>query len=275
MNALDPLQRTTVVPRASLDFSLRAGSAAVDRGVVIPQRDGRLHRFLARPGRTRTRCRAAAVRTALYAALAVTGHPSAASHETKNQIDGFVSAAAATSRSPTRVRSAHADRTPFECEEPSMHTRAVFRWFCLVIAVAWSSAALAAAAPKGAPKGAALAIGLASELRSIDPHRAATPGDDAVAAHVFESLVPLRSRPDARARIGVDAAGRHDVAVHAAARCRLQRRHGADGRRRGRIGAPRAAVGQRALRRRSGCVDGRGRRPAPTCGCTRRRTTSS
>jgi hypothetical protein len=37
LNAQDPVQRTTVVPRAGLDFSLRAGAnAAVDRGVVIP-----------------------------------------------------------------------------------------------------------------------------------------------------------------------------------------------------------------------------------------------
>ena len=36
MNAQDPVNRTTVVPRTGLDFSLRAGSAAVDRGVFIP-----------------------------------------------------------------------------------------------------------------------------------------------------------------------------------------------------------------------------------------------
>jgi len=37
MNAQDAVQRTTVVPREGLDFSLRGGAnAAVDRGVVIP-----------------------------------------------------------------------------------------------------------------------------------------------------------------------------------------------------------------------------------------------
>jgi hypothetical protein len=36
LNAQDPVQRTTVFPREGLDFSLRAGSAAVDRGVHIP-----------------------------------------------------------------------------------------------------------------------------------------------------------------------------------------------------------------------------------------------
>jgi len=37
LNAQDPVQRTTVYPRAGLDFSLRGGpNAAVDRGVVIP-----------------------------------------------------------------------------------------------------------------------------------------------------------------------------------------------------------------------------------------------
>jgi hypothetical protein len=36
LNAQDPVQRTTVYPRAGLDFTLRPGSAAVDRGMVIP-----------------------------------------------------------------------------------------------------------------------------------------------------------------------------------------------------------------------------------------------
>jgi ABC-type oligopeptide transport system substrate-binding subunit len=38
---------------------------------------------------------------------------------------------------------------------------------------------------------AALAIGLASELRTIDPHRAVTSAEVTVAAHVFETLVTL------------------------------------------------------------------------------------
>jgi len=36
-NAQDPVSRTTVTPLAGLDFRLKAGSAAIDRGVVIPQ----------------------------------------------------------------------------------------------------------------------------------------------------------------------------------------------------------------------------------------------
>lgn len=36
LNAQDPVQRTTVYSPATLDFRLRAGSAAIDRGMVIP-----------------------------------------------------------------------------------------------------------------------------------------------------------------------------------------------------------------------------------------------
>ncbi|HZY09445.1 MAG TPA: hypothetical protein VFE69_16925, partial [Ilumatobacteraceae bacterium] len=37
MNSEDLAQRTTAVPLAGLDFSLRAGSAAIDKGTVVPQ----------------------------------------------------------------------------------------------------------------------------------------------------------------------------------------------------------------------------------------------
>ena len=73
-----------------------------------------------------------------------------------------------------------------------MTLRAVLRWFCLLAFVALSGAAVARAA--AAPP-ATLTLGLASELRSVDPHRVGTPGDDAVAAHVFESLVRFDSAP--------------------------------------------------------------------------------
>ena len=36
LNAQDPVSRTTVYPLAGLDFRLRPGSAAIDRGMVIP-----------------------------------------------------------------------------------------------------------------------------------------------------------------------------------------------------------------------------------------------
>ena len=37
MNSDDLAQRTRAVPLAGLDFGLRAGSAAIDRGTVVPQ----------------------------------------------------------------------------------------------------------------------------------------------------------------------------------------------------------------------------------------------
>ena len=60
---------------------------------------------------------------------------------------------------------------------------------CLVVAIA--------IAVLGDARAAALALGLASDIRTLDPHRALTPAETTVAAHVFETLVTLdpRSKP--------------------------------------------------------------------------------
>src|SRR5437764_11421133 len=43
-------------------------------------------------------------------------------------------------------------------------------------------------------RAAALALGLASEIHTLDPHRATTPAEVTAATHVFETLVTLGAR---------------------------------------------------------------------------------
>ena len=65
----------------------------------------------------------------------------------------------------------------------------LFLRLCLAAAIVLAVLSDARAAP--------LALGLASEIRTLDPHRATTGAEGTVAAHVFESLVTLdtRSKP--------------------------------------------------------------------------------
>ena len=64
--------------------------------------------------------------------------------------------------------------------------RAVPTTLGVIVAVVLSATAAGGAI---AALGSTLVIGLASELRSIDPHRSTTAADDATLAHAFESLI--------------------------------------------------------------------------------------